>query len=73
MGSVIGIPTTRVSDLFIRQRLMSQVQADQLDLFKIQMQLSTGYRFNVPSEDADAAQRVISLQRLLERKDQVET
>ncbi|MBN2476201.1 MAG: hypothetical protein JXB62_16430 [Pirellulales bacterium] len=73
MGSVIGIPTTRVSDLFVRQRLLSQVQRDQLDMFSLQMQLSTGHRFQVPSEDADAAQRVIGLQRLLERKEQVQT
>lgn len=73
MGSIIGIPTTRVSDLFVRQRLMNQVQMDQLDLFRIQTQISTGHRFQVPSEDADAAARIIKLQRLLERKEQVQT
>jgi len=73
MGSIIGIPTTRVSDLFVRQRLLSQVQLGQLDLFENQMQLSTGHRFQVPSADPNAAQRIISLQRLLERKDQVQT
>ncbi len=73
MGSVIGIPTTRVSDQFVRQRLSNQVRSDQLDLFRIQMQLSTGRRFLVPSEDSTAAARVISLQRLLERKDQVQS
>lgn len=73
MGTIIGIPTTRVSDQFVRQRLSNQVRSDQLDLFKIQMQLSTGRRFLVPSEDATAAARVISLQRLLERKDQVQS
>lgn len=72
MGSIIGIPTTRVSDLFVRQRLLSQTQMDQLDLFKIETQLSTGHRFEVPSEDADASLRIISLQRLLERKEQVQ-
>jgi flagellar hook-associated protein 3 FlgL len=73
MGSVIGIPTTRVSDLFLRQRLLNQVRSDQLDLFRIQMQLSTGRRLFVPSEDASAALRVMSLQRLLEQKEQVKT
>ena len=73
MGSIIGIPTTRVSDLFVRQRLTSQVQRDQLELFQAQLQLSTGHRFQVPSEDADAASRVIALQRLLERKGQIKT
>ena len=73
MGSIIGIPTTRVSDQFIRQRLTNQVRSDQLDLFHLQMQLSTGRRFLAPSEDSTAAARVISLQRLLERKEQVQS
>ncbi len=70
-ASIIGIPTTRVSDLFIRQRLLNQVQHDQADLFRLQMQLSTGRRFEAPSEAPVAALRVMSLQRLLERKAQV--
>jgi flagellin-like hook-associated protein FlgL len=73
MSSVIGVPTTRVSDLFIRQRLLNQVQSDQLELFKLHTQMSTGHRISVPSEDADSALRIMSLQRLLERKEQVQT
>jgi len=73
MGSVIGIPTTRVSDSFIRQRLMSQLQLGQLAMFDLQTQLSTGYRIQSPSQDADAAMRIMGLQRLLERKEQVQT
>jgi len=68
---ITGIPTTRVSDLFIRERLLNQVQFDQAALFRIQMQLSTGKRFQSPSDDPIAAMRVISLQRLLQRKDQM--
>ena len=73
MTSIIGIPTTRVSDLFIRQRLLTQVQGDQIDLARIQTQLSTGRRFELPSEDSVASMQVISLQSLLERKDQVKS
>ncbi len=73
MGSIIGIPTTRVSDLFIRHRLLNQLQSDQLDLFKVQVQMSTGRRIQAPSEDANAAMRIMKLQRLLERKEQVRT
>jgi len=72
MTSAIGIPTTRISDLFLRQRLLAQVQSDQRELFRLQNQLSTGYRFQLPSEDPVASLRVISLQRLLERKEQVQ-
>lgn len=72
MTSVIGVPTTRVSDLYIRQRLLNQVQSDQLELFNLHTQMSTGHRISVPSEDADSALRIMSLQRLLERKEQVQ-
>ncbi|MBN2580182.1 MAG: hypothetical protein JXB10_14430 [Pirellulales bacterium] len=72
-SSIIGIPTTRVSNIFIRQRLLSQLQFDMTDLLHIQMQLSTGRRFEAPSEDPVAALRIVGLQRLLERKAQVQS
>jgi len=68
---IIGIPTTRVSELFIHQRLLNQVQFDEAELFRVQRQLSTGRRYEAPSEDPISALRVLSLQRLLERKEQV--
>ncbi len=70
---IIGIPTTRVSDLFIHQRLLNQVQYDQAEMFRVQRQLSSGRRYEAPSEDPISALRVLSLQRLLERKEQVMT
>jgi flagellar hook-associated protein 3 FlgL len=71
--SITGVPTTRVSDQFIRSRLMAQVQFDQAELYRLQTQLSTGLRFGTPGEDPVAAGRVMSLQSLLERKAQVQT
>jgi flagellin-like hook-associated protein FlgL len=71
--SIFGIPTSRISDAFFRQRLLSQVQSDQLDLFRLQSQLSTGRLFDLPSEKPAAALRVIRLQGLIERKTQVQT
>ena len=73
MGSVIGIASTRVSDTFIRQRAVSQILANQAALLRLQTQLSTGRRIQTPSEDPAAASRIISLQRLLEQKEQVQT
>lgn len=73
MKSITPISTTRVSDPLITARLLGQIRFDQNALFRIQNQLSTGMRFMVPSEDAPAAMRSISLQKLLERKDQVKT
>ncbi|MEX2306554.1 MAG: hypothetical protein WD738_03125 [Pirellulales bacterium] len=73
MSRIIPIPTTRVGDLFIRQRQVEQVQFDQLALFRLQNQISTGQRMQLPSEDAPAALRAINLQRLLDRKGQIRT
>jgi flagellar hook-associated protein 3 len=73
MPGIIPIPTSRVGDLFVRQRLSSQVMRDQLDLFKLQNQISTGVRLQLPSDDAPAALRAINLQRLIDRKDQIKT
>jgi flagellin-like hook-associated protein FlgL len=71
--TISPVPTTRVSDSLVRERLIAQVQSDQQELFRIQAQISTGRRISLPSEDAPAAGRAIELQRLIERKDQVKT
>lgn len=73
MSRIIPIPTTRVGDFFVRQNLVGQVQSDQLDLFRLQTQVSSGRRLQLPSDDAPAALRAINLQRLLDRKGQIET
>src|SRR3954468_6178450 len=73
MSSLVPIPTTRVSDFFATQRLVSQMQDDQLQLFNLQNQISTGKRLQLPSDDAPAALRAINLQRLLDRKGQIQT
>src|SRR5262245_25572578 len=73
MSRIIPIPTTRVGDFFVRQNLVQQVQSDQLDLFRLQTQVSSGRRLQLPSDDAPAALRAINLQRLLDRKGQIET
>lgn len=73
MASIAPIPTTRVGDYFVRQRLISQVQNDQLTLFNLQSQISTGQRIQLPSDDAPAALRAINLQRMLDRKGQIQS
>jgi flagellin-like hook-associated protein FlgL len=73
MAGIVPLPTTRISSLLVRQRLSSQLQRDQLEIFRLQNQLSTGYRISRPSEDAPAAQRAATLQRLIERKTQLKS
>lgn len=70
--AILPIPTTRVSDYLARTRLIQQTQSDQLDLFRLQNQISTGRRITRPSEDGRAALRSITLQRTLERKGQLQ-
>ncbi len=72
-NSIIGIPTTRLSDLFVRDQLLSQLQINESDLYRIQTQLSTGYRFQSISDEPVAALSVIGLQSLLQRKAQVQS
>src|SRR4051812_38448311 len=70
MPSIYPIPTTRVSGLLVQQRLLAQLQSDQVSILQLQQQIASGRRIGFPSEDAPAAQRAISLQRLLEQKAQ---
>ena len=71
MAGLLPIPTTRITGLYSRQRLTQQLQIDQLALFRLQDQVSTGQRIILPSDDAPSALRAITLQRLIERKDQL--
>jgi flagellin-like hook-associated protein FlgL len=73
MSRISPIPTTRVGDLFVRQRLAGQLQTDELALFRLQTQIATGRRLQVPSDDPAAAMRAINLQRVLDRKSQFGT
>jgi flagellar hook-associated protein 3 len=72
-SNIIGIPTSRVSDLFIRQQMINQIEAEQTQMATTEQQLSTGYRFSTPSSDPIAAMQVISLQSMLADNTQVQT
>jgi len=73
MPAIYPISTGRVSELLVQKRLLSQFEFDNLELVKLQDQLSTGLRLSRPSDDAPAAMRAITLQRLLEQKEQAKT
>ena len=68
MASIVPIPTTRVSDILVRERMLTQLQSDQLALFRLETQLSTGYRLSLPVT-MPRGLRAMALQSLLERKD----
>ena len=73
MTSILPIPIGRTSDLLVSSRLRQQLQFDQSSLLNIQTQVSTGRRVINLSDDAPAATRGVTLQRLLEQKSQVRT
>jgi flagellin-like hook-associated protein FlgL len=69
VSSIQPLSTSRVTNALTRRRLTAQIQSDQADLFRLQNQLSSGYRVFLPSDDAAASQRAIVLQRTIERKE----
>ena len=73
MSSTVGIPTSRISNLYITQRLSQQVSCSIKALYNVEMQLSTGERISLGSEDPLAAQRIVSTKRLIAQNDQVKT
>lgn len=72
-NSISDISSSRVSNQFMLQQLVRQVNAGQTAMEQLQMQISTGQQFQLPSENPSAAQRVITIQSLLQRKDQLKT
>lgn len=73
MSAISSIPTSRLSNQFMALRMLTQLQSDQNSLFEIQNQLASGRRIAVPSDDAPAAVRAMTLQSLLERKSSVKS
>ncbi|MDZ4852188.1 MAG: flagellin [Pirellulaceae bacterium] len=69
-SSFYPVVSSRVSDGLVRNRSLFQVQSDQAQLLKLQTQLSTGHKFQTPSEAPTAAVRVMGLQRAQELKQQ---
>lgn len=59
--------------MLLQKRLLSQFKHDKNELVRLQDQLSTGYRISVPSQDAPAALRAVTIQRLMEQKEQAKT
>ena len=71
--NITGIPTTRVSDLFIQQQMLNQLEAEQVQMAQTEEQLSTGHQFQTPSSNPIAAMQVIGLQSMLDQNTQIQT
>ena len=73
-NTIIGIPTTRVTESYTRGRILRQTQPTQTGRSpSSKAQLSQRLSVSEPSDDPVAAMQVMSLQRLLQRKTQVKS
>ena len=70
LSSFYPVVAGRTSDSLSRYRSLYQVQVSKLGIQQLEDQLSSGKRFNLPSQDPTAAIRVIGIQRDLEFRDQ---
>ncbi len=68
ISSFYPVVSGRVTDSLSRNRSLFQVQADAVAMQRLQTQLSTGLRYQLPSEDPSSAIRVINLQQSQEFK-----
>src|SRR5688500_1258794 len=73
MSTFYPVVATRTSGILAQTRLITQLNVQQLDIQRLQNQISLGRRIAVPSEDTSAAKRGQTLQLLLELKAQAQT
>lgn len=71
--NILPVPSTRVSDTFVRQQLLEQMQQQQQSLSKLQTEISSGSQLVLPSDNAPAALRALGLQSLIAQKQQYTT
>ncbi len=70
---ITGISTTGVSNLSVQDLLINELNSQQTAMNQLETEISTGYQFQLPSQDPSAALQVESIQSLLERKTQMQT
>jgi flagellar hook-associated protein 3 len=63
--SVSGIPTSRVSDMYVQQRLLDQMQSDQTAMLNLETELSSGNQYTAASQNPIAAMQIMSFNSLL--------
>jgi len=73
MSNVIGIFPSGVSNQTMRDQLLRQLDANQVQMSQLETEISTGYQFQLPSQNTEAAMQVESIQSMLERTTQLQT
>ncbi|MGO9115625.1 MAG: flagellar hook-associated protein FlgL [Thermoguttaceae bacterium] len=70
---ILGISTTGISNLSMQDLLIGELNANQTQMNQLETEISTGYQFQLPSQNPQAAMQVEGIQSLLERKTQMLT
>lgn len=71
--NILPVPSSRISDSFVRQQLLEQMQQQQQSLTKLQNEISSGSQLTLPSDNAPAAIRAVGLQSQLAQNQQYAT
>ena len=70
LSSVGGTTASRISNLYASTQLLNALETNQSAMLKVEEQMSTGYQFQLPSQDPQAAAQVVALQRQLSQTTQ---
>jgi flagellar hook-associated protein 3 len=73
MATIIPIPSTRVSDTLVTQRLVNQLDADEVTLTRLQTEVSTGQALVLPSDNPTAAERGMELMQQIAQNTQYQS
>jgi len=73
MSNVIGIFPSGVSNQTMRDQLLRQLDANQTQMSQLETEISSGYQFQLPSQNPQAAMQVEGIQSMLERTTQLQT
>lgn len=70
--TISPIQSGRLSNTLIAERFQAHVQNAQIGLTRLQEQLATGQRYQIPSQESASSVRAMVFQRIIERKEQVQ-
>ncbi|HEX4142693.1 MAG TPA: flagellar hook-associated protein FlgL [Pirellulales bacterium] len=73
MSTIIPIPTSRVSDALVNQRLVNQLDADEVNLTQLQTEVSTGQSMVLPSDNPTAAENGLELMQQIAQNTQYQS
>lgn len=71
--NILPVPSSRVSDTFVQQQLLEQMQQQQQALDKLQQEISSGSQLTLPSDNPSAALQAVGLQSLVAQNQQYST